>query len=693
LAHAAAQVETTSRELLLPGLAPCTDYDFQLVPLVGSYTAEDDEETVEEVTTGPAVELLAGLVPEVSDVGETEVTVSWPVTQATGCVDHYSLSVCPAGTEEGCHTDTLHYSLEEGQAEGRATITLTTLAHSTLWRVEVAAVGREGVQWSLAPGPAFHTAVRVEELGLTAAPGEEGVVLLTWRPVGIATGYTLLTREADETDWREVDQAEGSVDRWEVIAPLCRPVRWALRLAVGEATYQVEAAYPEGASAITLSLDESAAFAGPVAVAATASSVSASWPAGPDSCIVGYRLSLCSNREACQEWEGEEAEHTFTDLRPCTDYTLALLPLLEGGRGWEAGRLEATARTELEVRGPLELHAGAWHSGRAEVGVSWPADGCATEYEVAVVEEGEEASLLRTVEPSVVLGPGTVRPCTHYTYTVTGLAGEAGARGPAAPGELVTGPEAALLEDTELQLDIGPRNLSMMLTLARETGCVEGARAALCLEEDCQETELQREETEKREVVLGLVLEGLLPGRQYTLGLTFQHDGEQLVGPQETLLTPLDLSGLELRAEAEGGQWVGLQWAAVEGAQWYTVYRRYQEEENETLIATDIVPSAVGGELEVADQRPCSTATYLVAAGRAGLEEQEAVPGAAVTLRPNDTEPYKAEGLDIQTEGSGARLEWEDLPCARDYTVTFTSPGQQAVREQVGGVQSRHLAT
>ena len=38
---------TTSRRLPLSSLAACTDYDFEIVPWIDDYMAEDDKETAE----------------------------------------------------------------------------------------------------------------------------------------------------------------------------------------------------------------------------------------------------------------------------------------------------------------------------------------------------------------------------------------------------------------------------------------------------------------------------------------------------------------------------------------------------------------------------------------------------------------------------------------------------------------------
>ena len=38
---------TTSRNLSISGLAACTDYDFEIVPWIDDYMAEEDLETAE----------------------------------------------------------------------------------------------------------------------------------------------------------------------------------------------------------------------------------------------------------------------------------------------------------------------------------------------------------------------------------------------------------------------------------------------------------------------------------------------------------------------------------------------------------------------------------------------------------------------------------------------------------------------
>jgi hypothetical protein len=63
-------------KLELTDLAPCTDYDFGLVPWVGDYKSEGDLDTVTELSTGPSKKSLDKL--RVTDVTNTTATIYLP---------------------------------------------------------------------------------------------------------------------------------------------------------------------------------------------------------------------------------------------------------------------------------------------------------------------------------------------------------------------------------------------------------------------------------------------------------------------------------------------------------------------------------------------------------------------------------------------------------------------------------------
>ena len=74
----------------------------------------------------------------------------------------------------------------------------------------------------------------------------------------------------------------------------------------------------------------------------TSRSLALTWQSSP--CLPSYHLELCTEDHRCHQAEVQahhpEVQHLFSDLEPCTEYTLSLLPLMEGGKPWQGGPLE-----------------------------------------------------------------------------------------------------------------------------------------------------------------------------------------------------------------------------------------------------------------------------------------------------------------------------------------------------------------
>ena len=231
---------------------------------------------------------------------------------------------------------------------------------------------------------------------------------------------------------------------------------------------------------------------------------------------------------------------------------------------------------------------------------------------------------------------------------------------------------------------------------------MEEVRVSLCKNgDDCEEEdELQKEEEEGYPPAFYLDKVDLAPGQGYELVVSFIHNGEEVAEIREAFTTKLDLSQMEPEAVAVDDE-VQVKWREVEGADHYLVYRQYGAGEDPEIVTNVSDPEAAG--LPVFDQRPCSTATYLVQvclyicvflylcicltttylqAVKEGLEEQPRIPSNAVTVLPNNTEPFKAE--ELKEDGEDQRLEWKHMgPCIAGYTVTFTSQDGTELTDEV----------
>lgn len=153
----------------------------------------------------------------------------------------------------------------------------------------------------------FHTPILLQSLTVTAQPLDHSTVRLTWDhvstpdhstaasfpclQVNIATSLTVLRREEGLEDWEEVtslsqQDIQNSGPTYDLEQAPCAGMQYALRLAVRDTLYPpVQAAYPEGLAAITLTLDETAAFTLP----SLHTEVSHPHLAPPMSCSAGHQ--------------------------------------------------------------------------------------------------------------------------------------------------------------------------------------------------------------------------------------------------------------------------------------------------------------------------------------------------------------------------------------------------------------------
>ena len=212
---------------------------------------------------------------------------------------------------------------------------------------------------------------------------------------------------------------------------------------------------------------------------------------------------------------------------------------------------------------------------------------------------------------------------------------------------------------------------------------MDEVKVSLCKTgEECEEEELEWVKEKDQYPALYLDKKDLAPGQDYELVLNFIHNGIEVGEIRESFTTSLDLSQMDPVAVAVDTE-VQVTWTEVEGVDHYLVYRQYQGEEPEESSVTNVSESEAAG-LEVFDQRPCSTATYLVEAVREGLDEQPRISSNAVTVLPNNTAPFEAEELSVETEGrEDVEVEWRHMPCIAGYTITFTNQDGEEFSEEV----------
>ena len=148
-------------------------------------------------------------------------------------------------------------------------------------------------------------------------------------------------------------------------------------------------------------------------------------------CIPAYSFSLCPpNPEACFTQESDDPATTFTDLVPCSWYTLEVTPLMgEERRRWStAVHHEFVTKEELRAPPQESLMVGEWSSLTGQLHVSWQKTSCADAFQIRLLGEdgeGNETEPYRTGssdENFLMLGNGgevEVKGCTNYSLEVS----------------------------------------------------------------------------------------------------------------------------------------------------------------------------------------------------------------------------------------------------------------------------------
>ena len=144
-------------------------------------------------------------------------------------------------------------------------------------------------------------------------------------------------------------------------------------------------------------------------------------------CIPAYSFSLCpADAEACFTQESEEPATTFSDLEPCSSYTLEVTPLMgEERRRWStAVHHEFVTKEELRAPPQESLVIGEWSSQTGNLHVSWQKTSCADAFEIRLLG-GNGTEPYRTGssdENLLMLGNGgemEVKGCTNYSLEVS----------------------------------------------------------------------------------------------------------------------------------------------------------------------------------------------------------------------------------------------------------------------------------
>ena len=277
----------------------------------------------------------------------------------------------------------------------------------------------------------FYSKVDLDAVVFTASEDEDGSsVKLSWSDVVIATQFVVYRRQAGGERERLVSFTREELDIeddlfvfYDSEVERCQELQYGLVVVVEGQEYSMLES-----DTVILPLDETEHFDTPIDVEMEATSMSVSFTGSP--CIPAYSFSLCpADTEECLTQESEEPATTFSDLEPCSSYTLEVTPLMgEERRRWlTAVHHEFVTKEELRAPPQESLMVGEWSSLTGQLHVSWEKTSCADAFEIRLLgEDGEERTepymTGSSDENFLMLGNGgemEVKGCTNYSLEVS----------------------------------------------------------------------------------------------------------------------------------------------------------------------------------------------------------------------------------------------------------------------------------
>jgi hypothetical protein len=372
-----------SSTVIKEGLRPCRDYALTAVASVRG-TETDGKEITASFSTPPDASAAAQLEPKITaDVSGLRAT--WSAYDVLSCVNNYEVSVCEAGAA-ACESTTLALDslpYMEFKKAGLKQCAAFTLSIRPLYGNLNLAPKVTGFQ-TLSPPV---TDVIKELHPVTATKGEGQMVFLAWSAVTCADHYLVFQKVTSGAagDWEQV----GKTTETSLVvntAP-CTTHRYGVKVTVGGHTSQIV----EVAEAITTSLDKAAPFVVPnLAVVAKPTSALLTWDHA--ACIASYVLSTCTTAaetadKLCErttvEAQTPEAHHVSYEvgsLRPCSDYTIEIVPVVEGAE------LPSSASTPFSTAYPPATPPASYtatlNQNRNRVELSWSQVECASGYRI-----------------------------------------------------------------------------------------------------------------------------------------------------------------------------------------------------------------------------------------------------------------------------------------------------------------------
>ena len=401
------------------GLAPCRDYTLTASAGIGEqgYSKEATAFFSTPPGTGAADSLTAAISPHASDV-----EVVWDTYNTLSCVDKYEVSVCPQGG--GCMADDVQILTRDNTRPDM------TFKKSGLQQCSGFTLNIRPLYADLSLNPKqFDFRTKSPEVGevvdqlnpITAVKGDRQKVLVSWSPVTCADHYDVFHKTSGG-EWVAVGQTKET--SLAISAAPCTAYRYGVQVTVDGRPSRIV----EVDETIMTSLDTSAPFVVPnLSVTPEPAAVLLAWD--HSACIGKYVVSTCTAAAAesadklCERSEveapkPEEARITFqvTDLRPCSGYTVEIVPVVEGEVLPAAG--STAFSTASPPATPPATYTATLNLVRNRVELAWSQVECASGYRILQRMENSDTTTAWETKDGreLVTSFQDPEPCVAYRY-------------------------------------------------------------------------------------------------------------------------------------------------------------------------------------------------------------------------------------------------------------------------------------
>eukprot|EP00096_Caligus_rogercresseyi_P009763 TRINITY_DN3375_c0_g1_i1.p1 TRINITY_DN3375_c0_g1~~TRINITY_DN3375_c0_g1_i1.p1 ORF type:complete len:787 (+),score=243.48 TRINITY_DN3375_c0_g1_i1:665-3025(+) len=412
--HVTLALQDGSTEINLSDMKPCTSYDISLYAILGD---KYSEEKSYKIATKPRLDALSDLEPTIQTTMDA-LSLRWAAWENVSCIKEYDVKVCAVATSECRETERVSKQAELPDVTYEA----SELTPCTEYTVEIQPLfpDTEVEPKVFAFKTSSPSADTQSISAITAEPVSSGRMRVEWPALECASKYRIYAnRSSSEEGWvlaEETGETSAVIDN---ITP-CTIYNFAVSAVLDE-----EESPKTISEEVTSDLDEEHAFEAPeLQVINGDQGADLTWRHA--ACIESYVVKVCGeSEEECLEEaivsEEEKAviNHHIRDLKPCTQYTLEIIPVIPE-KSFTARINEFTTTNGIPLA-PQDLEILLSEEGSA-VELSWENVQCSTGFKVyRSLRDGSEESFITS---ELTYRFEDLLPCEIYSFALATLVDE-----------------------------------------------------------------------------------------------------------------------------------------------------------------------------------------------------------------------------------------------------------------------------